>query len=409
MKVFNLNFDQSKSNLFIDQSRNVVAYSDGEKQERSLLEIVKSTQDLGAISGQLNDRATANQPICIIGMHRSGTSMVARLLNLCGLNLGPEDQLLGASPDNAMGHFEHNGFLEIDDAILQHFDGSWDNPPLLNAGWENDASLRDLFAHAKALIDSFKNSAPWGWKDPRATLLLPFWEKLLPGLRSVICIRNPLDVARSLGKRDGASIPAAVQLWSRYTRAALENTKDRPRILTFYENFFGNPIEELNRLVGFTGLGGIDDPARVLEVISGELRHQACGTVDLLNSAAIPFEYKFLYLGLRALSSEGYPRRTHGGEAEATATADPGLLLNLADEFRNQESAARIETMLAQKDLELSNCQRAFSERQDQIARLEQDNARLRAFSDAVRRTLAYRLYVRLIRPLKKAKAIPKL
>ena len=65
--------------------------------------------------------------------------------------------------------------------------------------------------------------------------------------------------------------------------------------------------------------------------------------------------------------------------------------------------------MLAEEDLELSNCQRAFSERQDQIANSRKTTHVCELFSDAVRRTLAYRLYVRLIRPLKKAKAIPKL
>ena len=46
-------------------------------------------------------------PICIVGMHRSGTAMVARLLNRCGLDLGPADQLEGPNESNPLGYYEH--------------------------------------------------------------------------------------------------------------------------------------------------------------------------------------------------------------------------------------------------------------------------------------------------------------
>jgi len=70
MKAFDLTFDQSESNLFIDQSRSVVAYSDGEKEERRLLEIVTSAQDLSAISWQLNDSATTWVERYHLSVHR---------------------------------------------------------------------------------------------------------------------------------------------------------------------------------------------------------------------------------------------------------------------------------------------------------------------------------------------------
>ena len=70
MKAFELTFDQSESNLFIDQSRTVVAYSDGGKEERRLLEIVRSAQDLSAISWQLNDSATTWVERYHLSVHR---------------------------------------------------------------------------------------------------------------------------------------------------------------------------------------------------------------------------------------------------------------------------------------------------------------------------------------------------
>ncbi|MGH7801319.1 MAG: hypothetical protein ACREOW_11955 [Thermodesulfobacteriota bacterium] len=113
-----------------------------------------------------------NNVICIIGMHRGGTSMVARLLNLCGLDLGPSEQIMPPNEANPLGYFENVNFsYKIDDALLAHFGGSWDNPPLFKEGWEYDPSLEQIVNEAKSLLQTFSNNSQWGWKDPRATIL----------------------------------------------------------------------------------------------------------------------------------------------------------------------------------------------------------------------------------------------
>ena len=296
---------------------------------------------------------TLDAPTCIVGMHRSGTSMVARLMNECGLNLGPEEGLLGPNADNAMGHFEHKGFLEIDDALLKHLGGSWDKPPILNSGWENDVTLEELVAKAEKLIDTFSDREPWGWKEPRTTLLLPFWQNLLPDLRYVICVRNPLEVARSLAERDGTSIPEGAQLWSQYTRAAIQNTEGWPRILTFYEDYFRDPLNEINRLVGFCRLNRVDDPSKVQEIISGELRHQTSGTVELLNEGSVPLEYKLLYLGLRSLALEERCTMERDDTTSVSVPNGIGNVLSVIDKLHDQEKTLQLETALCVKEYHL--------------------------------------------------------
>ena len=144
-----------------------------------------------------------NDVICIIGMHRSGTSMVAQLLNVCGLDLGPSEQLMEPNESNPLGYFENENFsYKIDATLITHYGGSWDNPPLFKRGWEYDPSLEQIVHEAKSLLKTFSKSSQWGWKDPRATILLPFWKLLIPDLRFVICVRSPLDVSKSLAKRD---------------------------------------------------------------------------------------------------------------------------------------------------------------------------------------------------------------
>jgi len=58
-------------------------------------------------------------PICVAGMHRSGTSMVGRLLYQGGLYLGPDSELMPPGPDNPDGYWENRRFLQINDGILE--------------------------------------------------------------------------------------------------------------------------------------------------------------------------------------------------------------------------------------------------------------------------------------------------
>ena len=83
-------------------------------------------------------------PISIAGMHRSGTSMVSRLLNLCGLYLGPESQLWPPGPDNPEGYWENMHFVEINDRLLAHLDAGWDLAPAVCGGWELRSELASL-------------------------------------------------------------------------------------------------------------------------------------------------------------------------------------------------------------------------------------------------------------------------
>jgi hypothetical protein len=243
----------------------------------------------------------ASAAVCIIGMHRSGTSITARLLNILGLNLGPSDDLMGPNPSNPTGHFEHLGFLKINEALLRRFGGSWDNPPALPPGWQQDSVVQSLARQASKLAEVMSaDGRSWGWKEPRTTVLLPFWRTVIHGLRYVICVRNPLEVAESLIQRDGMTIADACTLWRRYMQAALEHTAGQPRTLIFYKDFFYDPLCELNRLAEFCGLEKTANPDRLAGVLAKELRQQRRGACALLMHPIVPLECKLLYLRLRA-------------------------------------------------------------------------------------------------------------
>src|SRR5204863_2465921 len=80
-------------------------------------------------------------PVAIGGMHRSGTSMTARLLNVMGTYLGEESDLVPATAENPEGYWEHTGFVDVNDEILHELGGGWDCPVALPADWTHDARL----------------------------------------------------------------------------------------------------------------------------------------------------------------------------------------------------------------------------------------------------------------------------
>ena len=138
--------------------------------------------------------------VCTLGMHRSGTSLVSRVLNVLGVYLGPEEHLMRPSSDNPTGHWESRPIKEINDEILSILGGSWQEPPPLPAGWERSPELAAPRHRAREIIQGdFSGSELWGFKDPRTSLTLPFWQRILDPMRYVICLRNPLDVAASAG------------------------------------------------------------------------------------------------------------------------------------------------------------------------------------------------------------------
>src|SRR5262245_52825426 len=208
-------------------------------------------------------------------MHRSGTSMIAQILNQSWLYLGPPERLLKADATNPLGHFEHRGFLEIDRKLLKFFKATWREPPDLQPGWQLNPKLASLRAEAKALAATFNGKSPWAWKEPRASLFLPFWQEAIPNMKFVICIRNPLEVARSLEKRNRTPLKKGMSLWYRYMRASIEDTESCPRLFTFFDDYFRNGSAEIERLLRFCGLAMPADLALTLGSVSRELRHHS--------------------------------------------------------------------------------------------------------------------------------------
>ncbi len=193
-------------------------------------------------------------PVCVTGMHRSGTSLVARLLHLCGLDLGPTAELIPPRPDNPDGFWENRRLVAVNDALLAARGCGWDHPPppdldLRAAGWPPH-----LTEQAIAVLRDLEQDRPWGWKDPRCCLTLPFWRELRPDLRVVVCLRQPLAVARSLTRRNGLSPALGLHLWEAHLSRLLAEAPAGRHLVVALERLTAAPEQELERLCRWLGL-----------------------------------------------------------------------------------------------------------------------------------------------------------
>ncbi len=317
-------------------------------------------------------RGSTGVAVCVAGMHRSGTSAIAGLLHACGVLLGESGRFIGPANDNPLGFWEDQRFVLLNEAILGAQGGGWDMPPLLPPDWERSHALLPLRAQAAALLESrlVDPAAWWGFKDPRATLTYPFWKLLEPRLRLVVCLRNPLEVAHSLARRNGMSIARGLRLWESYHRALCAATTPEERLLTRYDALQREPQAELRRVLEWLGVSvSTEVVAAACTQVVDRLRHHHTTPEDLVASEA-PDSVVSLYLDLCAEAA---------GDARAVAGAAEREVARVLGTTSREQYRAALRRVRA--DIELA-------ERTQEVAALKADNAALRRVTTEIQAQL---------------------
>ena len=304
--------------------------------------------------GERSVASGSSVAVCIAGMHRSGTSMVARLLHACALFLGPEEEFMPPSSANPEGYWENMHFVMLNERIMSQFGGWWGNPPSFPARWEFAPEVDSLFAEAEELVGRFRGHSSWGWKDPRSSLTLPFWRRVIPDLKLVVCVRNPLEVARSLSVRgDATSASQFFKLWLTYYRQLLSAIPPTQRIVTHYQSYFQDARAELRRLSDWLGLQASDGALEsACAHVSAGLRHHHAMTAGLV-AADVPRKVLRLYLSLCAEAGPVYRQlREREREAElerTTASASAPETYPRGPRVKQIERLHSLESKLAKR------------------------------------------------------------
>lgn len=251
-------------------------------------------------------------PVIVIGMHRSGTSVLLSLLAELGLFIGRD---LDENSESRL-------FQEINEWLMRQCGGQWDAPAPLDLLMSVDEVLPAVDEYVDYRLNGLPSArfmgigrylrgdrvkamtVPWGWKDPRNTFTLPFWLRHFPQAKVIHIRRHGADVAGSLLQRSARSAAAAVERYRRYKvlsvirpkrygfveslRCAtvdgafslwLEYLEQATKVLmdvessrvmdVRYEDVLSSPIENLRKLAAFTGLeprdGDIERAARRLD------------------------------------------------------------------------------------------------------------------------------------------------
>jgi hypothetical protein len=190
----------------------------------------------------------SNQHIIILGMHRSGTSLVAGCLSKIGLFLGSE--LLGKNASNPLGHFEDQNLIELNDRILAAAGGTWDNPPprekILNQAGAFHADITSLV--------SSMPSGTWGWKDPRLSLTIELFRPYIENPVFIVCQREFMRIAESLYNRNTIPVERGIELALLYRQridAFFECYPDLRRISVSHEDMCSDPGRIIRLLCSF--------------------------------------------------------------------------------------------------------------------------------------------------------------
>lgn len=215
-----------------------------------------------------------SQPFIILGMHRSGTSVVTKLLELMGAYVGTRDELLPPSPDNPKGFFERNDVLAVNQAIFRHHHSNWytvgayDTPcdPLPN-------TITDEMQRIVALMSAHP---AWVIKDPRLCFTLPDWLTYIPNPIIITVSRNPAEIAQSLMLRNNIPLEDGYALWQSYIEHALQHIAGKDVIKCDYATLIEQGVETTRQL--FEQLHArapqlrAPKPSDVVEFISPALR-----------------------------------------------------------------------------------------------------------------------------------------
>ncbi len=239
--------------------------------------------------------------VCILGMHRSGTSCLTGTLQQAGLHLGKYHSW---NRYNQKGNRENQDFVDFHEALLEANNASWAAPPTRLQFSDDDV------ARARELLERYSGEGPWGFKDPRTLLALALWREAAPEMQYIGIFRHPRAVAESLGRRSGGriGIEQGMALWQHYNQRLHQAWKQQRFPMLCFDWDEEEFHRRLEPVAGALGLAGSESPGRFYD---SELLHFEARRWD-----GVPWRARRLYQKLAAACDEAAPLEPVGSAAK---------------------------------------------------------------------------------------------
>jgi hypothetical protein len=229
----------------------------------------------------------SGRALTVLGMHRSGTSMLIGTLEEAGVYLG---EVLGDSFEyNRKGLLEPAAVLHMQEDLLNVNGGSWRSPPA-RIEWKTlHFAVRDLFVESRA------RHPVWAFKDPRTLFTVEGWESALPSLEKIGIFRHPLEVADSLLHRNNLSTQQGLEIWKKYNQRLLMLHARAPFPVVEFRQSADESRQSLSRLLETLRLPRRLQPSELTFFEEG-IRQHAATDIDL------PAEVEDIYRRLQDIA-----------------------------------------------------------------------------------------------------------
>ncbi len=229
-------------------------------------------------NGTLRRGKLTKTALVVVGMHRSGTSLATRILNGLGAEL-PSD-LIGPALPNPDGYWESAGLVRIHNEMLAAIGSSWHDLRYLPPFWEDEQFVQPYRARIiEALKTSFRNANFFVVKDPRISRFVPLMQDALSELgaqaKFIIVVRNPLEVAASLEKRDQFGWSKSALLWLDHNLRAERSTRRFQRMFVLYDDLLADWRHVIQAARENLGINLAGDESKIELVVKPELRNHA--------------------------------------------------------------------------------------------------------------------------------------
>ncbi|MFK8020919.1 MAG: glycosyltransferase [Pseudomonadales bacterium] len=220
--------------------------------------------------------------VIVLGMHRSGTSVTAMLLNELGVYFGSGLDFINANVENPRGFWERKDVRRLNDYVLHALDSEWDEVSLLDISKLSAADTAYFSSVASDILTQFGDQALIGIKEPRINVLLPLWQKVFTNAVYVHTWRDPREIALSLKERNGLTTETGQALTDAYLSLAHKHVADHACLGVDFHEIIASPFDVSKKIHAFllkAGAEGLREPeeARIDQVVSEKLHRAHLG------------------------------------------------------------------------------------------------------------------------------------